>query len=79
MLPGADHCRNDASVAIDPTNSVAARIANVQVIVRVKRHTQRQIEPGLPAGAVIAAIAGFTDAGEIVQRALLKVDAPDAV
>ena len=79
MLAGADDRGDHAGVAVDFADAVAAGVADVEIVLGIEGDVERQIEPRFTAGPFVAAVAGFTDAGEIVQRALLKVDAPDAV
>jgi hypothetical protein len=79
MLAGADDRGDHAGVAVDFADAVAAGVADVEMVLGIEGEVERQIETRFTAGPLVAAVAGFTDAGEIVQRALLKVDAPDAV
>ena len=79
MLAGADDRGDHSGVAVDFADAVAARVADVEMVLGIEGDVERQIQAGFAAGPIVTAVAGFTDAGEIVQRALLKVDAPDAV
>ena len=79
MLAGPDDGRDDAGLMIHFADAVAAGIADVEIVAGVKRDIQRQIEPGFAAEAFIAAVAGFADAGEIVERAFSEIDPPDTV
>src|SRR5690348_17663364 len=49
------------------------------MILRVESDIERQIQTGLAAGPLVTAVAGFPDAGKVVERAFLKVDPADAV
>ena len=79
MLTGTNDRGNYAGVAVDFADAVAAGVADIEMILGIESDIERQIEAGFAAGSLIAAVAGFTDAGEIVQRAFLKVDASYAV
>ena len=79
MLTGADDRRNDAGLMVDFSNPVAPGITDIQIVLGVKRDVKRQIESGFATETFIAAVAGFPDAGKIVECAFLKIDAPDSI
>jgi len=79
MLAGAHDRGNDAGVAVDFANAVAAGVADIEMILGIESDVERQIEAGFAAGSLVAAVAGFTDAGEIVERSFQEVDAPDTI
>ena len=79
MLPGADDRGDDAGLMVHFPDTVTAGIAGIEIVAGVKRDVERQIEPGFPTRAFVAAIAGFADAGEIMECAFPKIDPPDAI
>ena len=79
MLPGADDRRNDAGLTVHFPDAVTAGIAGIEVVAGVKRDVERQIEPGFSTGAFVAAIAGFADAGEIMECTFAEIDPPDTI
>ena len=79
MLPGADDRGDDAGFMVHFPDAVTAGIAGIEVVAGVKHDVERQIEPGFSTGAFIAAIAGFADAGEIMECAFPEIDPPDTI
>ena len=73
MLPGADDRGDDAGLMIHFPDAVTAGVAGIEIVAGVKRDVERQIEPGFPTGTFVAAIAGFADAGEIMECAFLRL------
>src|SRR5207244_7289104 len=79
MLPGADDRGDDAGLMVHFPYAVTAGIADIEVVAGVKRDVERQIQPGFPTGAFVAAIAGFADASEIMECAFPEIDPPDTI
>src|SRR5580765_3923270 len=68
MLPGAEVRGDDAGLPFPFPDSVTAGIADIEIVARIERDVERQIEAGFSTEAVVAAITGFTDTGEIMKR-----------
>src|ERR1043166_4385586 len=79
MLSSSDDRGNDTGLMVHLPDSVTAGIADIEVVAGVKGDVERQIESGFTTGPLIAAIAGFADAGEIVKRTFAEIDPPDTI
>jgi hypothetical protein len=79
MLPGSDDGGDDARLAVDAADPVAAGIANIEMVPGIEGDVERQIEPRFATGAAVAAVAGLADAGKVMERTGLQVHAPHPV
>src|SRR5262249_52138423 len=79
MLPGSHHSGDDAGFSINFADAIAAGITDIEIVAGIKRDIERKVETSFAAEAVIPAITGLADTGEIAHWAFLHVDAPDAV
>src|SRR6185295_5448611 len=79
MMPGADDRGDDAGLTVHFPDTVTPGIADIKIVAGIERDVERQIEAGFSTEAFVAAIAGFTDTGEIMKRAFPEIDPPDTI
>ena len=79
MLTSPDDRGDDAGLTVHFPDSVTTGIADIEIVAGIERDVERQIEAGFSTEAFVAAIAGFTDTGEIMKRAFPEIDPPDTI
>ncbi len=79
MFTGAHDRGDNSGFTIDFSNPVTAGITNIKIVTRVTGDVQRQIQSGFSARPFVAAVAGLTDPGKIMDGTLRKIDATNPV
>ena len=78
-MTGADDRLDDPGFAIHSPDAIAAGITDVEIVLRIERDAQREVESGLAADPSVTAVARLADPGEVMDGAFLQIDPPDAI
>jgi hypothetical protein len=78
-LPGPDDGGDYACLTINLPDSATPGITDVQVVVRINRHVQREIKAGFSTGSIISAITRFSIASEVMHETSMKIHSPDTI
>ena len=78
-LSGTHDRRDNIGLVIDFANAVASGITNIQIVLGINRHAQRQVQPGFPTRTVIPAVTGLSNTRIVMKGPGFQIDPTNPV